>query len=132
MISGRFNVDCLIHDRSGAERLKVIALRSGTPLETGEAVFITGTASTSFKSIPFNTYRNAAGDLVTLSEQTLLAFSWSGSSRRVLYDTGGSEWRVGSSNGSVAVTTLGSGESLLGLAAGSGTGTYSIILWGAT
>jgi len=129
-IDGRINVDCLFHDRSGTARLKVLSLRSGSRFTTGEAVFVTGTAGTAGVTIGFGGYRDASGTIVELNSPLRLAFSWSGSSRRVLNDGGDDAWRLVSSNGEVAVTQMADSEPIPMLAAGTGTGTYSVIMWG--
>lgn len=128
-IDGRFDVDCLIHDKSG-ERLRVLSLRSGKRITTGEAVFVTGTAGTAGMAILFNTYRNAAGELVELNFPSRLAFSWSGSSQRTLTDSGDEGFKVASSGDDVAYTQLPGTEPIPILSGGSGTGTYTLIMWG--
>jgi len=129
-IDGRITVDALFHDTSGTARLKVLSLQSVTGYASGEAVAITGTAGTSSVSINFGTYRNAAGTLVSLGSPLKLAFSWSGSSRRILADGGDDAWKLISSNGEVAVTQMADSEPVPMLTAGAGTGTYTLILWG--
>lgn len=129
-INGRINVDALFHDRSGDDRLKVVSLRSGTPYTSGEVVYVTGTAGTAGVSIAFSNYRNAAGSLVELNSPLRLAFSWSGTSRRVLNDGGDDAWRLVSSNNELAVTQMQDSEPLPMLQQGGGTGTYTLIMWG--
>lgn len=129
-IEGRINVDCLFHDRSGSERIKVLSLRSGSRFTSGDVVLVTGTAGTAAVSIAFNNYRDAAGNIVTLNSPFRLAFSWSGSSRRVLSDSGENAWRLISSQSEVAVTQLADSAPLPVLTQGAGTGTYSILMWG--
>lgn len=129
-IDGRINVDCLFHDRAGDARIKVLSLRSGDHYSSGEVVIVTGTAGTAGVSIAFNNYRDASGSLVSLNSPLRLAFSWSGSSRRVLNDGGDDAWRLISSNGEVAVTQMADSEPIPMLAAGAGTGAYTLLMWG--
>lgn len=131
MIDGRINVDCLFHDRSGTARLKVLSLRSSTKYNTGEALFVTGTAGTASVAIQYASYRNASGSLVQISSPSRIAFSWSGSSQRSLDDTGGNGWRLISANSEVVTTLIGNAEPVPLLLSGSGTGVYSVIIWGA-
>ena len=130
VIEGRANIDCLFHDSDGSNRLNVLSLRSYNRYSSGEVVIVTGTAGTAQTVIAYNTYRNAAGNLVDLSDPALLAFSWSGDSQRTLTDGGDDGWKVLSSGGQVAVTQLPSTEPVPYLSGGVGTGTYTIILWG--
>lgn len=130
-IDGRITVDALFHDRSDADsRIKIIALQSSTGYASGEIVHVTGTAGTSAQTLAYNAYRNAAGNLVSLTSQLRIAFSWSGSSRRILYDSGADAWKLHSSNGEVAVTQMPDLDPILSLSSGVGTGTYSIVMWG--
>ena len=129
-LDGRINVDCLFHDRSGSERLKIASLRSGTRYTSGEVVIVTGTADWTGGSIEFGGYRNASGSLVELNAPLRLAFVWSGSDRRELNDIGDQTFRLISSNNAVALTQLQDTEPVLSLSSGDGTGTYTVLMWG--
>lgn len=129
-LDGRINVDCLFHDRAGTARLKVLSLRSSERFTTGEVVFVTGTTDMFGKSIPFNDYRNAAGNLVELNSPLRVAFAWSGPDRRILEDAGDQGWQLLSSNNQVAVSQMPDTEPVLQLGSGDYSGTYTIIMWG--
>jgi hypothetical protein len=129
-IDGRINVDALFHDSDGTASLKVVSLASSVGYTTGKVVHVTGTAGTSGVTINFGTYRNAAGSLVTLATPLRLAFAWSGSERRTLNDGGDDAWKLISSNGEVTVTQMADSEPIPMLAQGSGTGTYTVVMWG--
>ena len=131
-IDGRITVDALFHDRDSTSRMKVLSLSSSDGYASGEVVRITGTAGTSALTyIPYNNYRNAAGDVVTLSEVYRIAFAWSGPSVALLIDGGDEGFRIGSKNGEVAVASLNTALSQpIPYFAAPTTGTYTLIMWG--
>jgi hypothetical protein len=130
-IDGRITVDALFHDRSG-ERLKVLSLASSTGYTTGKAIVVTGTASTAGRTITYADYRDASGGLALIGNPAHIAFSWSGASLARLEDISYGQFKVSSSSNVVAVTQFTTAtEPSIRVLPASGTGTYTIIMWGA-
>jgi hypothetical protein len=63
---------------------------------------------------------------------TRLAFSWSGSSERVLTEQSDTYFVLRSKAGSVAVTDVPASTVIQEISSGLGTGTYTIVLYGPT
>jgi hypothetical protein len=130
-IDGRITVDALFHDRSG-DRLKVLSLASSTGYTTGKAIVVTGTASTAGRTITYASYRDASGGFALLGNPAHIAFSWSGASLAKLADTDTEQFRVCSKGNVVAVTQFSTAtEPTIQVLPSSGTGTFTIIMWGA-
>lgn len=130
-IDGRISVDALFHDRSG-ERLKVLSLASSTGYTAGKAIVVTGTASTAGRTITYASYRDASGGFALLGNPAHIAFSWSGASLAKLADIDTEQFRVCSNGNVVAVTQFSTAtEPTIQVLPSSGTGTYTIVMWGA-
>jgi hypothetical protein len=130
-IDGRVTVDALFHDRSG-DRLKVLSLASSTGYTTGKAIVVTGTAGTAGRVITYADYRGASGEFVLLGNPAHIAFSWSGASLAKLADIDTDQFRVCSKGNVVAVSQISTAtEPTIQVLPESGTGTYTIIMWGA-
>ena len=130
-IDGRINVDALFHDRSG-ERLKVLSLASSTGYTTGKAIVVTGTSGTVGTVITHADYRDASGGFALLGNPAHIAFAWSGTSLAKLADIDTDQFRVCSRVGVVAVSQFSTAtEPTIQVLPESGTGTYTIIMWGA-
>ncbi len=130
-IDGRITVDALFHDRSG-ERLKVLSLASSTGYTTGKAIVVTGTAGTAGSVITYADYRDASGGFALLGNPAHIAFSWSGASLASVEDIDLEQWRFWSKNNVVAVSQISTAtEPLIQVLPESGTGTYTIVMWGA-
>ena len=130
-IDGRITVDALFHDRS-VERLKVLSLASSTGYTTGKAIVVTGTAGTAGQVITYANYRDASGGFALLGNPAHIAFSWSGASLAKLADVDTEQFRVCSKGNVVAVTQFNTAtEPTIQVLPESGTGTYTIIMWGA-
>ena len=130
-IEGRITVDALFHDRS-VERLKVLSLASSTGYTTGKAIVVTGTAGTAGRAITYADYRDASGGLALLGNPAHVSFSWSGASLARLEDLDRQVLSVSSKNNVVAVSQISTAtEPLIQVLPESGTGTYTIIMWGA-
>lgn len=130
-IDGRITVDALFHDRSG-ERLKVLSLASSTGYTTGKAIVVTGTAGTAGRSITYANYRDASGAFALLGNPAHIAFAWSGASLARLADVDLDQWRFWSKDNVVAVSQISTAtEPTIQVLPESGTGTYTIIMWGA-
>ena len=130
-INGRITVDALFHDRSGTERLKVLSLASSTEYTTGKAIVVTGTAGTNGVTIDYTAYRNASGELAMLGSPAHIAFAWSGASLARLADVDLDQWRFWSKNNVVSVSQISTASvPVIQVSSESGTGTYTIILYG--
>jgi hypothetical protein len=132
-IEGSINVSALFHDKDGTTSLKVVSLESSTAYTTGKVALLTGTAGTaavSFSTIGATAYRDASGSLVSFSAVQKVAFSWSGSSARVLSDLNDNAFVMRSANNAVAVSDATNFNIQPELSGGVGTGTYTIVLYG--
>jgi hypothetical protein len=130
-IDGRITVDALFHDRSG-ERLKVLSLASSTGYTTGKAIVVTGTSGTAGSVITYANYRDASGGFALLGNPAHIAFAWSGASLAKLADIDTEQFRVCSKGNVVAVTQFSTAtEPNIQVLPEAGTGTYTIIMWGA-
>ena len=129
-IEGRINVDCLFHDKDGTASLKVVSLQGSTEYTTGKVAVITGTVGTS--QISINTYspayRDSSGSLVTFSTLSRVVFSYSGSTAKKLNDADSNFLLSSRNNEPAASSVTGNVDALID--PGSGTGTYTIILYG--
>jgi hypothetical protein len=128
-IDGRITVDALFHDRSG-DRLKVLSLASSEGYTTGKVAIVTGTVGTSQTSLnTYSTsYRDSSGSLVTFSTLSRVVFSYSGSTAKKFNDINGNFLLSSRNNEPAASSVSGNVDALI--EAGSGTGTYTIILYG--
>jgi hypothetical protein len=129
-IEGRINVDALFHDKDGTASLKVVSLQDSKAYTTGKVAIVTGTVGTS--QIGLNTYatayRDSSGSLVTFSTLSRVVFSYSGSTAKKLLDIDGN-FLLSSRNSEPAASSI-SGNVDAVIDPGSGTGTYTIILYG--
>ena len=132
-INGSISVNVLFHDTDGTTSLKILSLRSNTDYGTGKVAVLTGTASTaavSFSTLGATTYRDASGSLVSFLAISRVAFAWSGSSERVLREQDDNQYLLRSANNHVAVSDVPDFSSRPQISEGTGTGTYTIILYG--
>jgi len=136
-VSGSISVNVEFRDSttsSGVQSLKTIALRDTTEYTTGKVLVVTGTAGTSAVSLAQldSVYRNAAGNFVSIATPLRIAFSWSGNNYRQLLDSSDFSFKIRSSNGSVAVTDIEGQAASVDpyIESGTGTGTYTIVLYG--
>jgi hypothetical protein len=132
-IEGRITVDSIFHDRQGTARIKVLSLASSQEVATGAVAIVTGTAGTGSLGVSWSGYRNAAGNTIAIIKPYRLAFAWSGAVPRSLTDSGGTVFRLASKSGEVSVTTLPGSQvvAVLPANATAGTGTYTIMVFGA-
>jgi hypothetical protein len=139
-VSGSISVNVEFRDSttsSGVQSLKTIALRETTEYTTGKVAIITGTAGTASVSLGEygeTPYRNSVGSLVNFSSIQRVVFSWSGSSYRELSDvqTDPTAIKLVSAGNRVAVSGFENGASSIQplIGPGTGTGTYTIVLYG--
>ena len=129
-IEGRINVDCLFHDKDGTASLKVVSLNDSREYTTGKVAIVSGTVGTS--QVSLNTYapayRDSSGSLVTFSTLSRVVFSYSGSTAKKLNDIDGNFLLSSRNNEPAASSVTGNVDALID--PGSGTGTYTIILYG--
>jgi hypothetical protein len=129
-IEGRINVDALFHDKDGTASLKVVSLQDSKAYTTGKVAIVTGTVGTS--QIGLNTYapayRDSSGSLVTFSTLSRVVFSYSGSTAKKLLDIDGNFLLSSRNNEPAASSVSGNVDAVID--PGSGTGTYTIILYG--
>jgi hypothetical protein len=130
-INGRINVDVLFHDTDGTTSLKVVSLEGATEYATGKVAIVTGTVGTtqSFIGIPVD-YRDAAGNLSTITLPSRVAFSATGGTIVKLADA--NSLGLFSKGGSVSVSDVVPADD--GLAVNvegtAGTASYTLVLYG--
>ena len=134
-LEGRINVDVLFHDKDGTASLKVTSLQNSLGYTSGKMAVITGTAGTAAVQIQTYfanpTYRDASGELVQFQEVNRVVFSWSGSSMRTLTDAEYGSATLRSRQRFIALTDIaGTDQFAPVISSGSGTGTYTILLYG--
>lgn len=132
-INGSISVNALFHDTDGTTSLKIVSLKSSDQYTTGKVAILTGTAGTaavSFSNFGATTYRDASGALVSFNEVYRIAFSWSGSSERVLTESGDNAFLLRSTSSRIAVSDVPGIAVTPSVLAGTGTGTYAIVLYG--
>jgi hypothetical protein len=132
-LEGRINVDVLFHDKDGTASLKVVSLQSTTEYPAGAVAIVTGTAGTAQKTIEIdNVYVDASGQPVQFATPQRIAFSWSGINARSLQSVDDSnvvDMLLRSRAGQAAVSNPTNAYNL-SLRSGSGTGTYTIVVYG--
>jgi hypothetical protein len=126
-VEGRITVDCLFHDKDGTASLKVLSLESSMSFDTGTAVVVSGTAGTATAVVSTASYRNAAGQTVTLSA-TRLAFV---ADNEAHCQAAANRPSLFTSGGQVAVTKMPAGTELYVFTT-AGTASYRLLLWGET
>ena len=79
-INGRINVDVLFHDTDGTTSLKVVSLDDSTEYTTGKVAVVSGTVGTAAVLVQTQptTYKNAAGEFVSFSNVSRIAFAATG------------------------------------------------------
>lgn len=131
-INGRISIDAIFHDTDGTASMSVVSLASSTEYTTGKVLIVTGTAGTVGRTITYADYRDASGGLALLGNPAHIAFSWSGASLAKLADVDTEQFRVCSKGNVVAVSQISTAtEPTIQVLPESGTGTYTIIMWGA-
>jgi len=139
-IKGKFAVDVQFTDSTtdgNVKSLKTIALQHATEYDFGKIAIITGTCGTAVINVDCNLpgYRDAAGDLVTFSSISRVAFSAGGSElvrcASDQFDTVGYAMTLYSRAGQVAVSEcIEDNEFEIGVAATAGTASYTLVLYG--
>ena len=129
-IEGRINVDCLFHDKDGTASLKVVSMQDSTEYTTGKVAIVSGTVGTSQVSLNAYSpaYMDSSGSLVTFTTLSRVVFSYSGSTAKKLNDINGNFLLSSSNNEPAASSVIGNVDAVID--PGSGTGTYTIILYG--
>lgn len=137
-VNGTITVDVQFRDSttsSGVQSLKTIALRDTTEYTTGKVAVLTGTAGTATVSLGEygeTPYKDSSGTAVDFNSISRVAFSWSGTNQRTLTDglTSPSSIVLNSSGGRGSVTDFSAASVQPTISAGTGTGTYTIVLYG--
>ena len=135
-VNGTFSVNVEFRDTttsSGVQSLKTLALRETTEYTTGKVAILTGTAGTAavtFTTYGQTSYRNSSGSLVSFAEVSRIAFSWSGTSDRVLTEANDSQFLLRSKNGNASVSNVAQFQIRPEILPGDSTGTFTIILYG--
>lgn len=133
-VEGRISLDVLFHDKDGTNAVNIVSFQDARQYDAGKVAVITGTASeeaVTINSFGATPYRDASGNLVTLNEVTRIVFAWSGEYVRLLSDTADYQFTgLQSKSGMPAMTDYPGSAPSLELSNGTGTGTYTIVLYG--
>ena len=129
-IDGRISIDAIFHDTDGTASISVVSLQDSKEYTTGKVAFITGTVGTNqFSFNSYSTpYRDSSGSLVTFSTLSRVVFSYSGSTAKKFNDINGN-FLLSSRNNEPATSLVSENVDAL-IESGSGTGTYTILLYG--
>jgi hypothetical protein len=131
-INGRINVDVLFHDTDGTTSLKVVSLEDSTEYTTGKVAIVTGTVGTAAVVVQTQptTYKNAAGEFVSFSNVSRIAFAATG---KRLNCSDVNDTFIDSVDGYVATTlvSLPGGDTLaVSPDVTAGTGSYTLVMYG--
>jgi hypothetical protein len=129
-IDGRISIDAIFHDTDGTASISVVSLNESEEYSSGVVAVITGTASGVQQILPVTptTYRNAAGNLVSLSQcKHVIVKSNSGT---VVYGDLTNSVSVPPGRAASLATDLNSGNADISIYADGGTASYTIILYG--
>jgi hypothetical protein len=138
-IRGRFSVDVQFTDataEASVQSLKTIAITHATEYDFGKVALATGTVGTAVIQVAIapTTYRNAAGDIVSFSSVSRVAFQASGPTLVACDGIGGcgeDDWTIYSRAGQVAVSealeTVAFSINVFGTA---GTSAYTLVMYG--
>jgi hypothetical protein len=137
-IEGRIAIDVGFtdtHTAAAVQSVQRISLTSTDAFATGKVAVLSGTASTASLQIAnysvTPSYRDASGNVVTFSVVRRIMFSWSGTNQRTLTDSEYDNFKLCSSSGAVALTQFLPSDTVAPLiSSGTGTGTYTIVLYG--
>jgi hypothetical protein len=131
-IDGRITVDALFHDKDGTASLKVVSLAAASTYTTEKVVLVQKTAGTGSVTINYGAYRDASGNIVTISSPKRMAFAWSGATMAVLTDNTDDKFKVSSRNGEISVTSFDPSDtsSISPRFIAGETGTYTFVLVG--
>jgi len=127
-ISGRLSVDALVHDTTGTTSLKALSLESSESVTTGTVAIVTGTCGTSAVSIAVapSTYVDSAGSAVTFATVTRVVLQGTAA----LKFTSSSVTAYSGTTQCAAFALNGHTTAAVGIAAVTGTATYTILLVG--
>jgi hypothetical protein len=139
-VSGQFSLSLQFSDSTTATNLsslKSIALAEETDYSTGKVAIVSGTIGTSSVSVwggsavslNGQTYRNAAGNEVSLSLVSRVWFQNASSQAAILADEDLQLWSLLSKNNEVMVSGNNGGTSI-GARALSGTASVTVVLYG--
>jgi hypothetical protein len=138
-VRGRFGVEVSFNDSTvsgGASSMKTITLNHATEYPDGKIAVVTGTCGTAVSTVAIapTTYRNAAGNIVSFSSVSRVAFQASGPTLVACDGVGGcgvNDWTIYSRAGQVAVSeameTVSFSINVFGTA---GTASYTLVMYG--
>ena len=137
-IEGRINIDCLFHDRNGTASLKIVSLQDSKEYVAGKVAIVSGTIgttavtfSTSDADSPVSTYRDASGQLVSLSSITKVVIKATTPNKPLVLTDQDSGNAISVPAEEVLVYPCGiSPSDGVTVRSSSGTGTYTIIMYG--
>jgi hypothetical protein len=134
-VRGTISVDVAFTDSttvSGAQSIKTIVLRDATEYTSGQVAIVTGTVGTAAVVVQTQptTYKNAAGEFVSFSNVSRIAFAATG---KRLNCSDVNETYIESVDGYVAATLVnlpGGDTFVVSPAVTAGTASYTLVLYG--
>lgn len=137
-INGRISIDAIFHDKDGTASFKVVSLNDSREYTTGKVAIISGTVGTTEVTFttrddgdPTSTYRDASGELVSLTAITKVALKATTQTRHLVFGDSSASTSIFIRAGEVLVypcsTTPGDNVSVRSF---TGTASYTIILIG--
>lgn len=138
-VKGRFGIDVSFNDSTvsgGASSMKTITLTHATEYPDGKVAVVSGTCGTAVSTVSVSptTYRNAAGELVSFSNVSRVAFSATGGTLVACDGSGGGgidDWTIYSRAGQVAVSeALETSAFSINVAGTAGTASYTLVMYG--
>ena len=138
-INGRISIDAIFHDKDGTASFKVVSLNDSREYTTGKVAIISGTVGTTEVTFttyddgesPTSTYRDASGELVSLTAITKVALKATTQTRHLVFVDSTGQTSIFIRAGEVLVypcsTTPGDNVSVCSF---TGTASYTIILIG--
>lgn len=137
-IEGRINVDVLFHDKNGTTSLKVVSLQDSQEYTTGNVAIVSGTVGTTAVTFassdagdPVSTYRDASGQLVSLSSITKVVVKATTQNRPIIFtdQDSGSSININGEQVLMYPCSITPNEGVT-VRSSSGTASYTIVLYG--
>lgn len=131
-VRGKLAVDIQFADTTAVgvvSSVKTISLQDASDYTTGKVLTVTGTAGTSAVTIPVapSSYKDSAGNVVSLASIVWLAFQSSGSAECSVVSGNGSCVSIGNQ---VAISSANGGTSGLTVSTFAGTAQFTLVVYG--
>lgn len=137
-VEGRISVDVVFHDKDGTNAINVVTLQDSKEYTTGKVAIVSGTVGTTAVTFassdsgePVSTYRDASGQLVSLSSITKVVIKATTQNRPLIFTDQNSGNAISVPAEEVLVYPCGiSPNDGVTVRAFNGTASYTIILYG--